>query len=86
VRLDFLLQTAVCWRQPFLLRIALRNIIQNLLQHLRGNGAHLIAPLLPEAYSDGGSAAFRPFGAVETHDFSSGNTNSSSPQTSPRLQ
>jgi hypothetical protein len=35
--------------QPLLLRVALRNIVQHLLQHLRGNHAH-IAPLLPEAF------------------------------------
>lgn len=56
--------------QPRVLRVALGDIVQDLLQHLGGNYAHILAPLLPECVQMMmETLGFRPLGTMKTHDF-----------------
>ena len=56
--------------QPRLLRVALGDLVQHLVQNLGGNHAHVVAPLLPERVQVMvETLGFRPLGAVKTHDF-----------------
>ena len=68
---DLLLQPGgLLTGQPRVLCVALRDIVQHLLQHLGGNYAHILAPLLPECVQVMmETLGFRPLGAVKTHDF-----------------
>ena len=56
--------------QPRLLRLALGDLVQHLVQNLGGNHAHVVTPLLPAGVQVVmKTLGFRPLGAVKTHDF-----------------
>ena len=85
--MDLLLQLAqLRLFKPFVLLLDALDLRHLLLQHAGADLAHFCAPLLPGLQQIMmKTLRFLPFGAVQPHHFSSGNSNSSSPQTMPRL-